>query len=195
MRARSSIIALAALSSILPDTAASAVERAPASWTVGATITGTVVQIVDGDTLRVQDASGFADVRLHGIDAPEYDQRCTDAAGADFRCGDAAARQLAELLGTPPSSCASSKMHGFCVSGVPVRCEVLGLDRRWQRPVARCHLGATDLAREMVRRGYARSAYSHDYDLLAIGARLQRRGLWSGAWIDPAAYRRQAAGR
>lgn len=190
MHAGVSVFAFAALSSAL-IAAADAGERAPASWTVGATVAGVVVQIIDGDTVRVRDASGSADVRLHGIDAPETDQKCTTAAGVEFLCGEAAARQIADLLGAAPIPCSSSRLHGFCLAGVPVRCEVLGLDRRWQRPVARCFQGATDLAREMVRRGYARSSYSHDYDLLAIGARLQGRGLWAGTWEDPASHRRR----
>ena len=195
MRAGVSLFAVAALTAALIATAVDAGDRVPASWTVGATVAGVVVQIIDGDTLRVRDVAGSADVRLHGIDAPESDQRCTTAAGAAFLCGEAAARQLADLLGASPVSCSSSRLHGICLAGVPVRCEVLGVDRRWQRPVARCFQGATDLAREMVRRGYARSSYSHDYDLLAIGARLQSRGLWAGTWEDPASHRRQHGAR
>ena len=48
---------------------------------------------VDGDTLEV----GGARVRLHGVDAPESAQECTDARGRAYACGRAAARRLAAL--------------------------------------------------------------------------------------------------
>ncbi|MCX7342193.1 MAG: thermonuclease family protein, partial [Hyphomicrobiales bacterium] len=45
-------------------------------------VTG-IARVVDGDTLNLEGLG----VRLHGIDAPETAQRCTDAQGRDYACG------------------------------------------------------------------------------------------------------------
>ena len=170
---------------------AQAADRAPPEWKAGATVSGTVIQVIDGDTLRVRSSGGLADVRLHGLDAPEYNQQCTNSTGAPFQCGAEATAQMVGILRATATACASGHMHGTCLAGTgaPITCQVLDLDRKWGRPVARCFFGQTDVARELVSRGYARSAYSHDYDLIAATARFQRRGLWSGTWTDPAAVR------
>lgn len=45
-----------------------------------ADFTGRVVEVVDGDTIRVLDDGDEVTVRLEGIDAPESDQPFSDAA-------------------------------------------------------------------------------------------------------------------
>src|SRR5207237_1182174 len=55
----------------------------------GAPVTGRA-RVVDGDSLEV---AGYR-IRLFGIDAPEWRQECTDASGASYACGRAAARAL-----------------------------------------------------------------------------------------------------
>ncbi|MCW2240693.1 thermonuclease family protein [Azospirillum canadense] len=168
-----------------------ALDRAPPEWRIGATVTGAVIQVIDGDTLRVRSGGGLADVRLHALDAPEANQTCARPTGVSFQCGAEATAQMVDILHATAAACPSGHMHGTCLagSGVPISCEVLDLDRRWGRPVARCFLGPTDVARELVVRGYARASYAQDYVLLAAAARFQKRGLWSGTWIDPAAVR------
>jgi endonuclease YncB( thermonuclease family) len=49
---------------------------------------------IDGDSLHVDDK----EVRLFGIDAPEFDQTCQRASG-DWSCGAAAADQLSDYGG------------------------------------------------------------------------------------------------
>ena len=95
------------------------------------TITG-LAQAKDGDSLTV----GSREVRLFGIDAPEWDQSCTKA-GKPWACGQAAAGQLGKL-----------------VTGRPVRCVAVDIDEH-QRAVARCTVGTTDVNRAMVASGYA----------------------------------------
>ena len=56
------------------------------------TITGTV-EVIDGDSLVLAGRQ----IRLVGIDAPEYDQTC-DRAGQSWACGAEAKAQLAELV-------------------------------------------------------------------------------------------------
>lgn len=88
-----------------------AAERTPADWTPGATIQASVIQVIDGDTLRVRGNSGVADVRIHGIDAPEWNQECADDRGETFSCGKAATDQMVALLQATAVPCNSSHMH------------------------------------------------------------------------------------
>jgi endonuclease YncB( thermonuclease family) len=129
----------------------------------------TPVTVVDGDSLRT--AGG--DVRLYGIDAPEYRQSCADASGHDYACGQRAAAYLRSLVG-----------H----SGVA--CRKLEADR-YNRAVSVCHIGPMELNTEMVRAGWAVAYARHslDYVKLEAEARRGRRGIWAGTFEEPEAYR------
>lgn len=163
----------------------------PAEWSPGVRLDVAVLQIIDGDTIRVRGASGVVDVRLHGIDAPEWSQTCLTRTGDEFMCGRAAAEVLNGIISGHPVACPSGRMHGLCITGgLPVSCVVLDMDRKWGRPVAKCFAGRSDMGQEMVSKGFAKSAYSGDYAGLAAIARLTRKGLWSGEFGDPASFRR-----
>ncbi len=116
--------------------------------------------MVDGDTLDV----GGLTLRLHGADAPEAEQSCGGADGADWPCGEAAAARLAEL-----------------VSGGALSCEALDRDN-YGRVVARCAAGGRDVAAALVSEGlaWAYVRYSSDYAALEAEARAAHRGVWQG---------------
>jgi endonuclease YncB( thermonuclease family) len=144
---------------------------------IGAPFTGRA-HVVDGDTL---DVAGER-VRLYGIDAPELHQTCRDAGGDDYACGRAAARALENL-----------------VAGGRVTCTPLDHDR-YDRDVARCRRDARnageaqDLGEAMVRAGQAieLSRYSGGaYAGAEREARAARRGVWAGAFEEPAEWRRR----
>ena len=128
-----------------------------AALAAGEAITG-VPRIVDGDTIRL----GETRIRLHGIDAPETDQRCNAADGGTWACGTEATRELASML-----------------AGAEVTCEPITRDR-YGRTVARCLLGELDIEAEMVRRGLAWAfvKYSRDYVAQEAEARAAHRGIW-----------------
>ena len=96
----------------------------------------------DGDSLMV----GESEVRLFGIDAPEFDQTCSRQ-GEQWSCGAAAADQLMEL-----------------VTGKDVQCRSMGKDQ-YGRLLGRCTVGGTDVNQTMVELGYATAyrRYSSDY--------------------------------
>ncbi len=52
-------------------------------------------EAVDGDSLR----RGEAQIRLQGIDAPEFRQMCSDSTGRDYACGREAAAPPGEAFG------------------------------------------------------------------------------------------------
>lgn len=132
-----------------------------------ASLTG-IGRSIDGDSLMV----GKQEVRLFGIDAPEFTQTCIRD-GKAWACGSAAADQLAKL-----------------VDGKQVTCAALGSDR-YGRTLARCRVGGTDLNRVMVASGYALAfrRYSMDYISAEDSAKANKRGIWSGTFQLPSAVR------
>jgi len=129
-----------------------------------------IARNIDGDSLHV----GTHEVRLFGIDAPEYHQTCKRG-GQSWACGAEAASRLAGL-----------------VNGKAVSCEPVDTDE-YGRSVARCRVGNLDLNRTMVGWGYA-IAYRHyslDYVSAEESAKANKRGLWSGTFEMPSQYRHE----
>ena len=135
-----------------------------ATSTSAETITGRA-EIIDGDTIRVENTP----VRLDGIDAPESRQECENAAGRSYRCGEAATRFLADLIGRQS-----------------VTCEVVGKDA-YQRALGICRGQDKELNGAMVRSGWALAfqRYSERYAAEEQAARDAGAGLWSGAFDPP----------
>jgi endonuclease YncB( thermonuclease family) len=125
-------------------------------------------EVVDGDTLRM----GGTRIRLFGIDAPEHDQTCTRN-GTRWPCGTQATDRLRRL-----------------VAGKNVRCVPVGKDD-YGRTLARCDTIGVDLNLVMVESGYAIAfrKYSDDYAPAEDRARTSARGLWSGTFEQPGAFR------
>jgi endonuclease YncB( thermonuclease family) len=133
-----------------------------------------LAQAKDGDSLMV----GQREVRLFGIDAPEWSQNCTRA-GKPWACGQAAAGQLSKL-----------------VTGKQVRCVAVDTDVHG-RTVARCTVGTVDVNRQMVSNGYA-IAYRHyslEYVSAENSAKAAKRGMWSGTFELPSDVRHAAEER
>jgi endonuclease YncB( thermonuclease family) len=129
-----------------------------------------VAQVVDGDTLTVAGQR----IRLHGVDAPEARQMC-EREGQPWRCG----------------ADATMALRAFLV-GREVACTPLDRDR-FDRVVARCRAGETDIGAWMVGEGMAvaYAEYSWRYMPEELRARLDKRGLWGSEFDMPAAWRRE----
>lgn len=134
-------------------------------------------EIVDGDTIVVNHTR----IRLFGMDAPEFDQSCTDNDGKAYSCGHLAAVALNELIGDSPVSC------------TPMDTD------RYHRTVAVCKSAdGNDLSDDMVRLGFAIDyhRYSHGrYEAAEKEAREGRRGLWAGRFDNPASLRHRPHSR
>lgn len=124
--------------------------------------------VKDGDSLVL---NGI-EVRLHGIDAPEYNQRCEASAG-EYPCGREAARALRNLL-----------------RGRTINCRGLDTDR-YGRAVSVCKDGDLEINREMVRQGWAVAYIRHSVSYLKAQqeAKQARRGIWQGRFEMPESYR------
>src|SRR5688572_2238439 len=120
-----------------------------------------IARALDGDSIQVGDRQ----VRLFGIDAPEYDQAC-ERAGQRWNCGAEAAKRLSEL-----------------VTGREIVCRPIETDE-YGRAVSRCTVFGKDVNAAMVESGLA-TAYRHysaDYVPAEKRARAARRGIWSGTF-------------
>jgi len=123
----------------------------------------------DGDTLW----HGKKRIHLIGIDAPERSQTCPDAVGKAWPCGRYARDHIRRLI----------------ASG-DVSCTIEGKDR-YDNDLGICFVGGIDLGRDLVKHGLAvvhkpalrYLAEEHD-------ARIAKRGIWVGQFIDPSIYRR-----
>ena len=131
----------------------------------------TVTRVSDGDSLR----SGPLKIRLHGIDAPELAQTCTDTSGASWPCGRAARDAMAEIATT-----------------TRLRCDLMDVDR-YGRLIMRCLAGGTDIAAHLVASGLALAyrRYSTDYVDVEAVARDTGRGMWAGEFEPPWDWRRR----
>lgn len=130
----------------------------------GVAIVG-VASVIDGDTIDVHGAR----IRLNGIDAPESGQRCQDAQGTDWRCGQQAALALSDHIGRRSVTCRQTDMD------------------RYGRVVADCFSGGENLNRWMVSAGWAVAyrQYSTAYVAAEDGARGSGRGIWQGRFEMP----------
>lgn len=123
---------------------------------------------IDGDSLFV----GGREVRLFGIDAPEYRQACR-IGWSNWSCGADAAAALRTIIATHQLTCKA------------VDRDVYG------RTVAICRAGAVDLATAMLEKGMAISLDNApaEYTAAASHSRLSRAGIWASEFEAPAAYR------
>ena len=120
------------------------------------------VAVNDGDTVTIQGER----IRLRGVDAPEFNQSCT-IDGRRYACGRKAREALKTLIG-----------------GRPVACSGWQRDR-YDRLLAICMAGSTELNRALVEQGWA-VAFG-DFEAEELAARQAGRGLWAGEFERPAA--------
>ena len=140
------------------------------TWAASELIAGRA-SVIDGDTLAIRGER----IRLFGIDAPESGQRCLDAKGQRYRCGQKAALVLDARIG----------------EGV-VTCERKGMDR-YGRVVALCRVFGEDLGAWMVGLGWdlASRAYSTRYVPAEELARSRGLGLWAGQFMPLLEWRKE----
>ncbi|MCC5973075.1 MAG: thermonuclease family protein [Rubellimicrobium sp.] len=134
-----------------------------------------VVQVTDGDSIRLE---GHATrIRLFGIDAPEGEQTCRNAHGADWACGGWVTLQVRARF-----------------EGASATCERRDTDR-FGRMVAVCRVDGRDMNEEIVREGWAVAyrQFSSDYVGAETAARSAGAGLWSHEFIEPAVFRREGS--
>lgn len=120
--------------------------------------------VVDGDSLQI----GEERIRLDGIDAPELRQTCGRSSG-EFDCGRQSRNHLRDLI------------NGRCVNCIGWEYD------KYDRLLAVCRVGETDLNRRMVADGWA-TAYD-GYHAEEADARRRNAGLWAWEFDPPSQWR------
>ena len=127
------------------------------------------VKVIDGDSLMV----GTTEVRLEGIDAPEYKQKCFDAKGKEYACGIKALEYLKKLI-------AQGK----------VDCKKITIDR-YHRQISVCYVNGEDINHAMVAAGWAVAydRYDDSYVDDEKAAKKAKHGIWQGKFMKPEIWR------
>jgi endonuclease YncB( thermonuclease family) len=136
---------------------------------------GSGIHVIDGDSLRVDGR----EIRLAGIDAPEYRQTCTDEKGAAWPCGKDARTALERLVQAGGVTCKTA------------------VEDRYGRALALCRSPAGDIAEALARQGWADGAGDRRFNepKAAIAeAKLAKRGIWRGGHSHAAEWRKANAG-
>lgn len=125
-------------------------------------------EVIDGDSLRV----AGTEVRLFGIDAPEYFQTCFSN-GSPVPCGAMAKDMLEGMIGGAKLTCLPQEIdtHG--------------------RTVAACRTSGVDVGGALVEAGWAIAfrRYSDDYVATEARARAARAGIWQWDFQAPEDFR------
>jgi endonuclease YncB( thermonuclease family) len=127
-----------------------------------------VARAVDGDSLSI----GEHQIRLFGIDAPEYRQTCQVNA-SPWACGADAAAALRMAV------------HGKQLTCIARDRDVYG------RTVASCLAAGQDVGAAMVNQGLAVVLDNGRADYAAVEDQAKRaqRGIWASEFVTPAEYR------
>lgn len=112
-------------------------------------------------------------VRLFGVDAPDSDQICSDAAGRTYNCGETAA----------------SWVRGW-IDNNPIDCYLLKVEPQGQ-DLATCVWGEYDVGAALVSAGWgiANTKESDIYRPYEAKAKSESSGLWQGTFYSPEDWR------
>ena len=128
--------------------------------------------VIDGDSLTI----GDKEIRLIGIDAPEYNQTCFDYNNLEYDCGQEAYMFLKILV------------ENGLRQNQKLKCNKKGKDK-YKRDLSECFIGKTNINKAMVKSGYA-ITYIHDtYQKHENKAKKLKRGIWQGKFMRPELFR------
>lgn len=129
-----------------------------------------VPRVIDGDTIQI----GQTIYRLHGIDAPEFGQKCATVSGKTWACGKRSTELLQQLTNRQT-----------------VTCDDRGSDD-YGRVIGVCTVDGVDLNSEMIKSGLAWAfvRYSTDYTDIENTAKDLKIGVWQADTETPWDYRR-----
>lgn len=136
---------------------------------------GTAI-VIDGDSIKVDDASNIREVRLLGIDAPEYNQMCFDEADEEYNCGQDSRTFLVKLINQKQVTCYYSQKDIY------------------NRFLAKCEIDNISINQEIIKNGMALIYdFNQSNDVmkeLEKSARDNKLGIWQGKFQRPKDYRK-----
>ena len=135
-------------------------------------VEGDQIKVIDGDSVKI----GKKRFRLHGIDAPESNQMCTDKAGKEWACGVVAGKFLETLF-----------------RGKSIYYKIYDIDIYHRKIAEFFDPNDTSINQQMVESGLAVAyrKFSKDYINHEDIARSKKIGIWAGPFTEPFKYRQQ----
>ncbi len=128
--------------------------------------------VIDGDSIRV----GGNEVRLFGLDAPEYKQNCFDEKNQEYSCGLMSRAFLVALAQKKEVKCVYAEKD------------------KYDRFLSKCFVGEISINEELVKNGmaviYNFTESDEKMDALEATAKKQKLGIWRGAFQLPKEYRK-----
>ncbi|MFZ9181112.1 MAG: thermonuclease family protein [Rickettsiales bacterium] len=129
-------------------------------------------KVLDGDSIKV----GNKEVRLFGLDAPEYKQKCLDKDNLEYNCGINSRDFLQKLI-----------------AGKKVRCTYASKDK-YDRFLGICYLEKLSINAEIIKNGmaviYNFTESSEEMNALENQAKASKIGIWQGSFELPKDYRK-----
>jgi len=143
--------------------------------------------LVDGDTIEI----GEQVIHLHGIDAPEMDQFCTDKKSKRFNCGHAAMRRLFLYIGVDPLDCTLRAKRDD--GSLEASCLAKSYFRRTENGATRGE--KFDVGLEMVLTGHAFAApkNAERYREAESLAKRKKKGFWAGTFAFPWEWQKRSS--
>lgn len=126
------------------------------------------IKVIDGDSIVI----GEREIRLSGLDAPEYNQMCKNAQGEDYACGQKSLKALRHLVGPD------------------LKCKMIVKDK-YKREVSTCESRGININKKMVEIGWAvaYTRYTKEYSEVEKLAKKNKIGIWQGRFMKPELYR------
>lgn len=131
------------------------------------------VFVIDGDSIRV----GKNEVRLFGIDAPEFKQNCFNAQNEEYACGRASFDFLRKLAGGKFAECVYAQKD------------------KYDRYLGKCLVDDVSINEEIIKNGmaviYNFTESDKKIDALEAEAKEKKLGIWQGVFQLPKNYRKE----
>lgn len=128
--------------------------------------------VLDGDSIKVDKK----EVRLFGIDAPEYKQKCLDKNNEEYGCGKVSLEFLKKLI-----------------EGKKIEC-IFAQKDKYDRFLAKCFAENISINEEIIKNGmaviYNFNESSSKMDELENYAKNNKIGIWQGSFELPKNYRK-----
>ena len=131
------------------------------------------VFVIDGDSLKV----GGKEVRLFGIDAPEYHQTCLDSQSEEYACGLISLEFTRKLANGKNAECLYAEKD------------------KYDRYLGKCFVDGVSINEELIKNGmaviYNFSESDAAMDEFEAAAKKKKLGIWRGAFQLPKDYRKE----
>ena len=127
-------------------------------------------KVIDGDTIHINKDK----IRLHGIDAPESNQKCI-IDNNEWACGKQSSFELNKII-----------------SNHLVKCKTSSIDK-YKRHIAICYINDLNINQMMVKNGWAVAYryYSKDYIKDEEYAKKNKLGIWKSKFESPYIFRKK----